>query len=125
MTGRKMATPFNRLRTAHDDIEMHNRVHRWAVDTYTVEHPRALQARSELAAAVLALCEIRGEHKARNHYLSARPLTFDELAVMAGPALDGAYGHTIVDLRKQLLSEIRAERQADFAATERAAKRKA
>lgn len=107
-----------RYTTAVDDLAALRRVHAWALAMYGVGHARVAQAQAELALALLALVVERGKKSITCRSLMQRPIGIEELEILAKPALDGVYGLTVVEIRKALLPERRAERQAERRAAE-------
>lgn len=113
-----------RYDTAVADVAGLRRTYVWAVDMYGEKHHRVAQAKSELALALLSLAVERGKKSISCSTLQARALSTDELQTLAEPALSGVYGLTEVQIRKALLPERRAERQAEKLAAEAEARRR-
>jgi len=115
---------LERYDTAVGDLSALRRAYAWAVAMYGEGHQRVAQAKSELALVLLSLAVERGKKTIKCRTLQEQPLSTEDLATMAGPALDGAYGWTMVEIRKALLPERRAERQAEKLAAEAEARRR-
>jgi len=113
-----------RHNTAMADLAALRRAYVWALELYGQGHQRVAQAQSELALAVLALAIERGKKVFTCTALKSRPMTIEELETLASPAIDGVYGWTVVEIRKALLPETRAERLAEKQAAEAEARRR-